>query len=297
MSAVANPCVGSQTADNARFLRQWFEVNYNRIGFGCENAASAARSQKKWFPCNKGGGQRKWYGNQSEVINWENDGEAIKAFPGAVIRNEHCYYKPSVAWNMISSGFISFRYFPKGFILNNASNCITGENLECLLGYLNSPYVAKIATIINPTLNLSNGVVARFPYMVINEESYRQRVLKNISISKADWDAHETSWDFAVNEIVDLDSEDKFKNIVGEINELTGEQQTIDTPDFGSIEERLRLVKSKWLARFEKLHENEEELNRQFIKIYGLEDELTPDVPFDEVTILQQGEISIEEDV
>lgn len=296
LSAVCEPTQGLATADNARFLRQWFEVNYNRIGFGCENAASAARSQKKWFPCNKGGGQRKWYGNQSEVINWENDGEAIKAFPGAVIRNEHCYYKPSVAWNMISSGFISFRYFPKGFILNNASNCITGENLECLLGYLNSPYVAKIATIINPTLNLSNGVVARFPYMVINEESYRQRVLKNISISKSDWDAHETSWDFAVNEIVDLDSEDKFMNTVGEINELTGEQQTFDTPDFGCIEERLQLVKSKWRARFEKLHENEEELNRQFIEIYGLQDELTPDVPLDEVTILQQGEISIEED-
>ena len=85
-------------------------------------------------------------------------------------------------------------------------------------------------------------------------------------------------------------------NTVGEINELTGEQQTFDTPDFGSIEERLQLVKSKWRARFEKLHENEEKLKRQFIEIYGLQDELTPDVPLDEVTILQQGEISIEED-
>lgn len=93
LSAVASPCVGLQTADNARFLRLWSEVSQSRIGFGCENAASAARSQKKWFPCNKGGGQRKWYGNQSEVIDWEHDGEAIKNYPGAVIRNEHCYYR------------------------------------------------------------------------------------------------------------------------------------------------------------------------------------------------------------
>ena len=113
LSAVASPCVGLQTADNARFLRLWFEPSYSRIGFGCENAALAARSQKKWFPCNKGGGQRKWYGNQSEVIDWENDGEAIKNFPGAVIRNEHCYFKESVTWNMISSGNLSFRFFLK----------------------------------------------------------------------------------------------------------------------------------------------------------------------------------------
>ena len=111
LSAVCSPTQGLATADNARFLRLWSEVSQSRIGFGCENAASAARSQKKWFPCNKGGGQRKWYGNQSEVIDWEHDGEAIKNYPGAVIRNEHCYYKESVAWNMISSGFLSFRYF------------------------------------------------------------------------------------------------------------------------------------------------------------------------------------------
>ena len=272
LSAVANPCVGLQTADNGRFLRSWFEVSQNRIGFGFENAASAARSQKKWFPCNKGGGQRKWYGNQSEVIDWEHDGEAIKNYPGAVIRNEHCYYKESVAWNMISSGFLSFRYFPKGFILNNASNAITEGNLYAILGYLSSPLTLKVANLINPTLNLSNGVVAKFPYVVVETKEYESLVKQNIFISKQDWDAHETSWDFKENELVRIFNDN----------------------GWGTLDIVVSEYKREWERLFMQLHANEEELNRQFIEIYGLQDELTPDVPLDEITILQQGEIHIE---
>lgn len=296
LSAVASPCVGLQTADNARFLRLWSEVSQSRIGFGCENAASAARSQKKWFPCNKGGGQRKWYGNQSEVIDWEHDGEAIKNYPGAVIRNEHCYYKESVAWNMISSGFLSFRYFPKGFILNNASNAITEGNLYAMLGYLSSPLTLKVANLINPTLNLSNGVVAKFPYVVVETKEYESLVKQNISISKQDWDAHETSWDFEENPLLAVDTDTYIDNIHHEIErheKETGEHLCIDpaAPELDSLEWRMEQYKQKWEHLFMQLRENEEELNRQFIDIYGLQDELTPDVPLDEITILQQGEI------
>lgn len=298
LSAVASPYVGLQTADNARFLRLWSEVSQSRIGFGCENAASAARSQKKWFPCNKGGGQRKWYGNQSEVIDWEHDGEAIKNYPGAVIRNEHCYYKESVAWNMISSGFLSFRYFPKGFILNNASNAITEGNLYAMLGYLSSPLTLKVANLINPTLNLSNGVVAKFPYVVVETKEYESLVKQNISISKQDWDAHETSWDFEENPLLAVDTDTYIDNIHHEIErheKETGEHLCIDpaAPELDSLEWRMEQYKQKWEHLFMQLHENEEELNRQFIDIYGLQDELTPDVPLDEITILQQGEIKI----
>ena len=298
LSAVCSPCVGLQTADNARFLRLWSEVSQSRIGFGCENAASAARSQKKWFPCNKGGGQRKWYGNQSEVIDWEHDGEAIKNYPGAVIRNEHCYYKESVAWNMISSGFLSFRYFPKGFILNNASNAITEGNLYAMLGYLSSPLTLKVANLINPTLNLSNGVVAKFPYVVVETKEYESLVKQNISISKQDWDAHETSWDFEENPLLAVDTDTYIDNIHHEIErheKETGEHLCIDpaAPELDSLEWRMEQYKQKWEHLFMQLHENEEELNRQFIDIYGLQDELTPDVPLDEITILQQGEIKI----
>ena len=278
LSAVANPWVGLQTADNARFLRSWFEVTFSRIAFGCENAALAAQTQKKWFPCNKGGGQRKWYGNQNDIINWENDGFEIKNFKGAVIRNEHCYFKPTIAWNMISSGFLSFRYFPKGFILNNASNGIPCKDLYGMLGYLSSKYVAMIADIINPTVNLSNGVVGTFPYMVIDNENYRNIVGQNVNFSKLDWDSHETSWDFEANPLVALRNE---KVAQGNLD------SSFRLSDF--VEE----FETQWTERFMQLHQNEEELNRQFISIYGLEDELTPDVPLDEITILQQGEISI----
>lgn len=299
LSAVCSPTQGLATADNARFLRLWFEPSYSRIGFGCENAALAARSQKKWFPCNKGGGQRKWYGNLSEVINWENDGEAIKNFPGAVIRNEHCYFKESVTWNMISSGNLSFRLFPKGSILNNASNAICEGDLSGLLGYLNSPITIKIANLINPTLNLSNGVVAKFPYLNVNKENYRNLVLQNVAISKSDWDAHETSWDFQRNELLSIDTSTYKENIDYKIEkhfEETGEHISLSpaAPKLGSLEWRMEQYKTKWERKFMQLHENEEELNRQFIDIYGLQDELTPDVPLNEITILQQGEISIE---
>lgn len=298
LSAVASPCVGLQTADNARFLRLWFEPSYSRIGFGCENAALAARSQKKWFPCNKGGGQRKWYGNLSEVINWENDGEAIKNFPGAVIRNEHCYFKESVTWNMISSGNLSFRLFPKGSILNNASNAICEGDLSGLLGYLNSPITIKIANLINPTLNLSNGVVAKFPYLNVNKENYRNLVLQNVAISKSDWDAHETSWDFQRNELLSIDTSTYMENIDYKIEkhfEETGEHICINpaAPQLDSLEWRMEQYKTKWERKFMQLHKNEEELNRQFIDIYGLQDELTPDVSLNEITILQQGEIDV----
>ena len=299
LSAVCRPTQGLATADNGRFVRCWHEVSCQKIGFGCKDFLEAIDSNRKWFPYNKGGEQRKWYGNQNHVVNWLNDGAEIKSFKGAVVRNPSHYFHPSISWGLITGRMNTFRFFPKGFIYDVAGMSIFPQDgLEFdkyeMLGLLNTKFYTKLSKLINPSVNLQCGDVAKFPFLHVDGLSKISE--ECVSISKSDWDAHETSWDFAVNEIVDLDSEDKFMNTVSEINELTGEQQTFDTPDFGSIEERLQLVKSKWRARFEKLHENEEKLNRQFIEIYGLQDELTPDVPLDEVTILQQGEISIEED-
>lgn len=274
LSAVANPCVGLQTADNDRFLRAWFEVDFHYIGLDLDNAINASQSKKKWFPCNKGGELRKWYGNQLEVIDWENDGKRIKSFAGAVIRNEETYYKETIGWNMVSSKGIAFRYYPKGFILNNASCSYPCDNLVGALGLLNSKFISVIADIINPTINLSNGVVGKFPYMVIEKDEYNLLVQQNISISREDWDAHETSWDFKENELVRLSR-------AHGVNKLS---------------EVVELYKQYWGEKFHRLHANEEELNRQFIDVYGLQDELTPEIPLDEVTILQQGEISIVDD-
>lgn len=297
LSAVASPCVGLQTADNARFLRSWFEVSRSRIGFGFENAASAARSGLKWFPYNKGGSARKWYGNQELIINWENDGYEIKNFKGAVVRNPSFYFKPSIAWSLTSSVGNAFRFFPKGFIFDVNGMSLFSKDIN-LLAFLNTTMCTNFLSIINPTLACQIGNVASLPYCHIDSKIEKEKVTQNISISKEDWDSHETSWDFETNPLLAVDDNTYIDNINYEIEQHekeTGERICIDAaePHLESMEWCMEQYKKKWERMFYQLHANEEELNRQFIEIYGLQDELTPDVPLDEITILQQGEIKI----
>jgi len=210
LSAVASPCVGLQTADNARFLRLWFEVSRSRIGFGFENAALAARSGLKWFPHNKGGGFRRWYGNQDYVLNWKNNGEEIKNYPGAIIRNPSFYYKSAVSWSVICSNKLNFRFYPVGVIPNMCGMCCYTDDFDTqiyILGLSNSKISELLFNIMNPTLNLSNGVFGKLPYIYSKSEEINPIVQENIFISRQDWDAHETSWDFQRNELLNMDAE------------------------------------------------------------------------------------------
>ena len=175
LSAVCSPTQGLATADNARFLRLWFEVSRSLCGFGFENAASAARSGLKWFPCNKGGGFRKWYGNQDYIINWENDGYEIKNFydekgkQRSVIRNPKYYYLEAISWSSVSSNIgIAFRYYPKGFIFDHAACNIYTKNIVETLGYVNTKLISIFSNIINPTINLFSGSVGNIPYLPIS---------------------------------------------------------------------------------------------------------------------------------
>ncbi len=275
LSAVCKPTQGLATADNGRFLRQWFEVDQSRIGFGFENAASAARSQKKWFPTTKGGGFRRWFGNMSYVVNWENDGEELTNFKGSVIRNRWRYFtKCGSTWSTIASGKPSFRYFDRSWLFETKGSVCFPENEEdnnMIMGYLNSSLITSFLQVLSPTLDYHEGPMGRIPYKEIGkDEKIENWVQDNISISKLDWDAHETSWDFKENELVRIAKAEKT----------------------GSLERALECYRSEWEDKFAQLHENEEELNRRFISIYGLQDELTPEVPLDEVTILQAGEIT-----
>lgn len=302
LSAVASPCVGLQTADNARFLRLWFEPNYSRIGFGCENAALAARSQKKWFPTTKGGTFRRWFGNMYYVVNWENDGEELTNFKGSVIRNRWRYFtKCGATWSTIASGKPSFRYFDKSWLFETKGSVCFPEDEKknnIIMGYLNSPLVSAFLQTLAPTLDYHEGPMGRIPYMDIEDSNLSDLVETNIAISKSDWDAHETSWDFQRNELLSIDTSTYMENINYEIEkhfEETGEHISISpaAPKLGSLEWRMEQYKTKWERKFMQLHKNEEELNRQFIDIYGLQDELTPDVPLNEITILQQAEIDV----
>lgn len=303
LSAVCSPTQGLATADNARFLRLWFEPSYSRIGFGCENAALAARSQKKWFPTTKGGTFRRWFGNMYYVVNWENDGEELTNFKGSVIRNRWRYFtKCGATWSTIASGKPSFRYFDKSWLFETKGSVCFPEDEKknnIIMGYLNSPLVSAFLQTLAPTLDYHEGPMGRIPYMDIEDSNLSDLVETNIAISKSDWDAHETSWDFQRNELLSIDTSTYMENIDYKKEkhfEETGEHISISpaAPQLGSLKWRMEQYKTKWERKFMQLHKNEEELNRQFIDIYGLQDELTPDVPLNEITILQQGEISIE---
>lgn len=282
LSAVCKPTQGLATADNARFLRLWFEVNLEKIGFGCGSAEEALETKRRWFPYNKGGASRKWYGNQEYLINWEYDGIGVKNNLGAVIRNPEQYFKVSISWSKVSSTKIAFRYFPKGFIFADAGMSIFSEtNLFYFHGYCNSNVASSFIEILSPTLNYEVGHIGALPINIIENSINVEKIVKdNIAISKQDWDSHETSWNFEENPLLSY------------INKEIAEGETGKSYN---IESLYNLYTTDWEERFVQLYANEEELNRQFIEIYGLQDELTPDVPLDEVTILQKGEISIED--
>lgn len=296
LSAVCKPTQGLATADNGRFVRLWFEVAKTSIGFGCASAAASVASGRKFFPYNKGGAFRKWYGNQDYVVNWQNNGAEIKAYKGSVVRNPKTYFKESISWSKISAGSIAFRYFPKGFVYDVAGTSLFSprESVEFNIAVLNSCVINHILKMISPTLNYEVGQIATLPIPTETNEALSQISAHCISISKQDWDAHETSWDFETSPLLKIQ------------NECSG--LIVDvciSPDFKFIpgvhgifndhliEHCYNAYCQKWESLFDRLHHNEEELNRKFIDIYGLQDELTPDVALEDVTILQQGEIKI----
>lgn len=267
---------GLKTGDNDRFIKLWSEISYNKINY-------------KWFPHTKGGNIRRWYGNHEYVLNYENNGEILKKYSGSSITGENEYFKAYIAYGRIGSGKFSSRYTPKGFIPNMAGLSIVSktacdESLYTILAITNSKLFQTVLNFQNPTLNNPPGLIASMPLLRFQKENLPD-IKINISLSRQDWDAHETSWDFQTNELIAL-SQEGLGNIQASIN---------DEPamSYSSLELLYQEYQSKWTTMFHQLHANEEELNRQFIDIYGLQDELTPDVPLEEITILQQGEVKI----
>ena len=288
---------GIHTTDNKKYIRLWHEVSIPSIAFNCSCYDDVDKAGT-WVPYNKGGGYRKWYGLNENIIAFnESYRKEMAALPFHVRPSESLYFKEGGTWSAISSGKFSIRYYPKGFLFDAGGQIAVGKNVKNLIGYLNSNLFDVIAKLTMPTINYKCGVVKTLPNFSI--ENKELLIDKNISISKQDWDAHETSWDFLRNELLTIDEATYADNIQYQIEKHekeTGEKICIDpaAPELGSLAWRIEQYKLKWEKLFMQLHANEEELNRQFIDIYGLQDELTPDVPLDEVTILQQGEISIE---
>ncbi len=282
--------VGLITGDSNRFIKNWNEVNFNKIGFNIKSNEESIVSGKKWFPIHNGGSLRKWYGNLTSVVNWENDGDEMKNdnFMGTRCKS-HNYngdlaFKESFSWNTISTEKYTCRYAPTGFMFDTAGPFgqivdAKSMNIYSVMGFLNSKIANVYLSIVNPTINFPPGCVLSMPISSqIADERIKTEVKNAIELSKLDWDSHETSWDFDANPLVAL-------------RNTTVASGNLDSSfKLSAFVEQFETI---WEERFNQLHQNEEELNRQFIEIYGLQDELSPEVPKNEITILQQGEINL----
>ena len=271
LSSVARTRQGLASSDNNRFLKLWWEPSFVKIGFGMKNAEIAKQSRRKWFPCNKGGEFRKWYGNNVYVVNWENDGKEMLEYaaklygsPTRTIKNIAYYFQGGMTWGTITSGKLSMRHSPVGFIPEHAGGMIPllhwGEKEEYLLGMMNSNTAMLFLSFLSPTLRFTEGPVGLVP--ILYDKRYCgniAHIVKNCeSDSILDWDSFETSWDFRHHPLL----------------------RKVPT-----IAEAFEQWQAECDNRFNQLKANEEELNRIFIDIYGLQDELTPEVEDKDVTV------------
>ena len=291
---------GADTADNTYFLRLWHEVNRNKLGIWQQSSEEFSKHKYKWAPYNKGGHSRKWYGNNDVFVLWENNGYELEHSKGN-LRSKHLYFKNAITWNALTSTATTARFSDYGAIFDSAGSSMfpDEEKIFYLLAFMNSKCVDSLLRILNPTLNYGAGTVSSLPTIISLSSVIDKMVKKSIEISKSDWNAHETSWDFKGNELIRMRH-----NCMGNVADMDmlPEEEILELrndPSIGTneklIEHCYRCYVSEWKRKFNQLHHNEEELNRQFIEIYGLQDELTPEVPLNEITILQQGEISFED--
>ena len=265
LATVARPRQGLVTGDNERFLRFWWEIAQGFLGYGCESRATALTSGKKWFPCNKGGEFRKWYGNNYYVVNWENDGDEIRSFykNGRLAsrpQNIDFYFHEGLTWSALSSASLSMRFSPAGFISEHKGTMCFGtshkDHLLCLSAMNSTPAEACLK-ILCPTLDFGEGAVGKVPIADGCDSSIEYLSEQNISVTKEDWDSFETSWDFSSHPLV----------------------------KGARVADAYALWESECRERFDRLRANEEELNRIFARIYHMEGEVPIEVPGDKVSV------------
>ena len=366
----SEPRSGVMTGNDAKFTRLFFECSSKEIAKSPRSFLDVKDGKYRWFLVTRGGGIRKWYGNFDLVNNLYKGGIDIINNKGNYrLRDPKYYFKEGITWNMVSSNSPSFRFVPQGILFGNSAPVLFPNNIEdniYILGFLNSAVSLSYLTLINPTINVTKTDIGSLPFIdnTVKHNSVELLVKSCINISRLDWDAHETSWDFAENPLVAImkhaegeepvvskketgslkprnqqflsekpavskretdsfaaenyceqgEAEDDqamvtplpdcgnditkpwYDDYHAAVTALEGMAHPTEgvTSDGSTLELCVNAFEKLWTARFMQLHDNEEELNRQFIDIYGLQDELTPDVPLNEITILQQGEISIE---
>ena len=271
LGEVTNPRKGLVTGNNEFFTKIWTEINFNKVGINILTREEGIKSKKKWFPYNKGGEFRKWYGNHEYLVNWENDGYKMRNTmhpsgdrPISSNYNLEYIFKPLISWSAISTRAFSSRISYNGHICDAAgSACYPISNILQFLAILNSKVTFEFLKLMNPTLNFQAGNIGNIPIILQNDflKFIENITQQNISISKEEWDSRETSWDF-----------EKLSLIDGSIDLKTAYENYCNY----------------WRNNFVQLHKNEEELNRLFIEIYELQDEMDEKVSFDDITILKK---------
>ena len=259
---------GLATGDNGRFLRLWHEVNIFNVSYTAQSRQEAQESGKKWFPCNKGGSFRKWYGNNDFLVNWKNDGEEIRSFKDengklrSRPQNMDYYFREGITWSTLSIGQLSMRFSPKGHLFETKGSVLffnSEEMLFYVLGLVNSVVIYELLQVLCPTVDFHEGPIGKIPVLISHDDMdlVIRMVQQNIEASKQDWDSYETSWNFKQSLLV----------------------------NGKSLTTAYTAWKQECEDRFQQLKKNEEELNRIFIDIYGLQNELTPDVADRDVTV------------
>lgn len=276
---VAKAKQGLATGDNNRFLRYWFEVNKSRIGFGYKSSSEAKESNKKWFPYNKGGEFRKWFGNNQYVVNWENDGEEIKNFKDekgklrSRPQNTDFYFKEAITWSKVTIGGFSVRYIPNGFLFDVAGCSIfldeneTEKEIYYYLGLLNSKVTRRILQFLSPTVNYEVGHISNIPIKKDDNSRIYSLVKECFGIAKDEWDSKETSWDFKTHSFLKFNKDNNLISMAFD-----------DYRDY----------RNKQISQ---MKANEEELNSIFINLYDLQTELTPEVPEEQITMHKANRI------
>ena len=268
---------GMATAGNDVFLRMWFEVDINNIGFNCSDSREAYSSKRRWFPYNKGGDYRKWYGNNDYVVDWEKDGVRIRnnKDPKTGRVRSHNYngefaFKRGLTWSSISAGDISIRWSEPGFLFDSkgAKGFAATENeLYAILGFLNSSTAMRYLKVISPTMDFKVGDIIQLPLneAIFKNEELKYLVERNIALMKNVWDSVETSWDYAGFPM-------KFS---------------------GNIQEDVECYIAKRKNDFVELRKNEERINGIIASIYGLFEDTRCDVPEDKVSTGIVGKIAV----
>ena len=263
---------GMDTGENDTYLRLWFELSKYKVGLYQMDSLEFTSNNFKWAPYNKGGKpQRKWYGLNQNVVLWENNGEALKNST-ANLRSQHLYFKNAITWNALATDKTTARYSDYGALFDSAGSSMfpNKSSMLYLLGFMNSKCVQTLLYILNPSMNYGAGSVGSLPLIFQPSNIIDDLVEKNITISRQDWANHENTFDFRENGLI-----------------------SIYNHNDSTLEVTLNRFIEEWTEKFFELHNNEEELNRHFIEIYGLQDELKPEIPLDETTILQHKEIKI----